>query len=130
MPVVAVTVVNLPVDAAVAPIVAPFIVPPVIVTPEETKVFNVAVNDALKVVKDPAADAVPPIAGGDARYVLKPVPDTVELALSVVKAPVLVVVAPIVVPFIVPPAIAAFGTLTNPADDIVIASVAPLFTTK
>jgi hypothetical protein len=39
---------------------------------------------------------VPPIAGGEARYVLNPVPDTVLDADRVVKAPVLAVVAPTV----------------------------------
>ncbi|WP_233854136.1 hypothetical protein [Paraburkholderia sp. HD33-4] len=43
----------------------------------------------LSVVKLPAAAAVPPIAGGDARYVLKPEPLTVLLAASVVNDPVL-----------------------------------------
>ena len=42
---------------------------------------------AFSVVKLPAAAAVPPIAGGEAKYVLKPVPLTVEVADSVVKAP-------------------------------------------
>jgi hypothetical protein len=50
----------------------------------------------LAVVNVPAAGVVPPIAGGDARYVLKPVPLTVELAESVVNAPVDAVVAPTV----------------------------------
>ena len=35
----------------------------------------------------PAAGVVPPMAGGDARYVEKPVPDTVDEADNVVKAP-------------------------------------------
>ena len=52
--------------------------------------------DADKVVNAPAAAAVPPIAGGEARYVLKPVPLTVEEAESVVNAPVFAVVAPTV----------------------------------
>ena len=43
-----------------------------------------------------AAAAVPPMAGGEARYVLKPVPLTVEDAESVVNAPVFAVVAPTV----------------------------------
>ena len=47
-------------------------------------------------VKVPAAAAVPPIAGGDAKYVENPAPLTVLLADNVVNAPVLVVVAPIV----------------------------------
>jgi hypothetical protein len=52
--------------------------------------------DAVRVVNEPAAAAVPPIAGGDARYVLNPVPLTVELADRVVNAPVFAVVAPTV----------------------------------
>ena len=52
--------------------------------------------DADRVVKDPAAAVVPPIAGGLARYVENPVPLTVELAERVVNAPVLAVVAPTV----------------------------------
>ena len=67
MPVVAVTVVKLPVVAVVAPIVVPLIVPPVTVIPEDTNVLNVAVDEAPSVVKAPAAGAVPPIAGGDAK---------------------------------------------------------------
>ena len=51
---------------------------------------------AERVVKAPDAAAVPPIAGGLAMYVLKPVPLTVELADKVVKAPVLGVPEPIV----------------------------------
>ena len=47
------------------------------------------------VVNDPAAAAVPPIAGGEARYVLKPVPLTVEDADSVVKLPAAAAVPPI-----------------------------------
>ena len=53
------------------------------------------VLEALNVVNAPAAAAVPPIAGGDAKYVEKPVPDTVEDALKVVNAPVLAVPLPI-----------------------------------
>ena len=45
---------------------------------------------------------VPPIAGGDAKYVLNPVPDTVEDALSVVNAPAEAVVAPTVTEFKLP----------------------------
>ncbi|CAM2142692.1 protein of unknown function [Pararobbsia alpina] len=48
-------------------------------------------------VNAPAAADVPPIAGGDARYVLKPDPLTVELAESVVNAPLPGVVAPVLV---------------------------------
>jgi len=47
------------------------------------------------VVNVPAAGAVPPMAGGDARYVLKPAPLTVDDALKVVNAPVLAAVEPI-----------------------------------
>ena len=57
------------------------------------------------VVNVPVFAAVPPIAGGEARYVLKPVPDTVLDALKVVNAPVDAVVAPTDVPLIVPPVI-------------------------
>jgi hypothetical protein len=49
-----------------------------------------------------AAAAVPPIAGGDARYVLNPEPETVEDALSVVNAPAAAVVAPTVTEFKLP----------------------------
>ena len=52
--------------------------------------------DADSVVNAPAAAAVPPIAGGLARYVLKPVPLTVLDADNVVNAPVFAVVAPTV----------------------------------
>ena len=45
---------------------------------------------------------VPPIAGGDAKYVLNPVPDTVEDALSVVNAPAEAVVTPTVTEFKLP----------------------------
>ena len=54
------------------------------------------VEDADRVVNAPAAAAVPPMAGGEARYVLKPVPLTVEDADRVVNAPVEAVVAPTV----------------------------------
>jgi hypothetical protein len=50
---------------------------------------------SLRVVNDPAAAVVPPIAGGDAKYVLNPVPLTVEEADKVVNAPVLGLVPPI-----------------------------------
>ena len=43
-----------------------------------------------------AAGAVPPIAGGEARYELKPVPLTVDEADRVVNAPLFAVVAPTV----------------------------------
>jgi hypothetical protein len=45
---------------------------------------------------------VPPIAGGDAKYVLNPVPDIVEDALSVVNAPAEAVVTPMVALFKLP----------------------------
>lgn len=56
----------------------------------------------ISVVNVPAAGAVPPIAGGLARYVLKPVPETVEDAARVVKEPVLGVEAPTVMLLIEP----------------------------
>ena len=49
---------------------------------------------AESVVNAPPAGAVPPIAGGDARYVENPVPLTVLLAARVVNAPVEGVVLP------------------------------------
>jgi hypothetical protein len=49
----------------------------------------------LSVVNVPAAGVVPPIAGGLARYVLNPVPETVLLALNVVNAPAAAAVPPI-----------------------------------
>lgn len=49
---------------------------------------------APNVVNDPAAAVVPPIAGGDARYVENPEPLTVLLALSVVNAPLPAAVPP------------------------------------
>lgn len=48
-----------------------------------------------RVVNVPAAAAVPPIAGGEARYVLKPAPLTVEDADNVVNAPAAAAVPPI-----------------------------------
>ena len=67
------------------------------------KPVPLTVLDADSVVNAPAAAAVPPMAGGLARYVLKPVPLTVLLALNVVNAPVLAVVAPTLALLIVPP---------------------------
>ena len=58
------------------------------------KPVPLTVEDADKVVKLPAAAAVPPIAGGEARYVLKPVPLTVEDADKVVKLPAAAAVPP------------------------------------
>jgi hypothetical protein len=49
----------------------------------------------LRFVNVPAAGVVPPIAGGLARYVEKPVPLTVLDALNVVKAPAAAAVPPI-----------------------------------
>ncbi|WP_217589743.1 hypothetical protein [Burkholderia sp. GbtcB21] len=65
---------------------------------------------AWSVVNLPAAAAVVPIAGGDARYVLKPVPLTVLDAESVVNAPVPGVVEPIGpgAANVAPPSCAAF----------------------
>lgn len=57
--------------------------------------LGVIVEVADKVVNAPAAGVVPPIAGGDARYVEKPVPLTVLLAARVVNAPAPGVVDPI-----------------------------------
>jgi hypothetical protein len=110
----ALNVVNAPVDAVVAPIDMLLIVPvvpelivivPVLVVVYDwllvvvlCKIAVVAVND----VNVPAAAAVPPIAGGLAKYVLNPVPETVLDADSVVNAPVLAVVAPIDILLIVP----------------------------
>ena len=50
-------------------------------------IFVVKFPVALRVVKEPAAGADPPIAGGEARYVLKPVPETVLDADKVVNEP-------------------------------------------
>jgi hypothetical protein len=50
---------------------------------------------AVSVVNAPVLAAVPPMAGGLARYVEKPVPDTVLLAESVVKLPAAAAVPPI-----------------------------------
>jgi hypothetical protein len=61
----------------------------------------------VSVVKAPVLAAVPPIAGGLAKYDEKPAPLTVELADRVVKAPVLGVVAPTDVLLIEPPEIVA-----------------------
>jgi hypothetical protein len=49
---------------------------------------------AVTVVNVPAAAAVPPMAGGLARYVLNPVPETVLLALNVVNEPAAAAVPP------------------------------------
>ena len=101
-------VVNAPVLAVVAPIEQLLIVPAVaglmVTTPvpvgDSTTLrlagLRATAPVAVSVVKVPAAAAVPPIAGGEARYVLNPVPLTVEDADSVVNAPVFGVVAPTV----------------------------------
>ena len=60
MPVVAVTVVKLPVVAVVAPIVVPLIVPPVTVMPDDANVLSVAVDDADRVVNAPVLAVVAP----------------------------------------------------------------------
>jgi hypothetical protein len=98
----ALSVVNAPVLGVVAPTV-PLIAP-----------ANAVL--AVMVVPVMAAGAVPPMAGGEAKKALKPAPLTVELALSVVNAPVLAVVAP-TVPFIGPanpPAVIVPTTLPAP----------------
>jgi hypothetical protein len=82
-----VAVVALVAVAALPPIDKPEAVPVKLVPAPENVV-------AVIVVPVIAAAAVPPIAGGEAKYVLKPVPETVLDALKVVKAPVEGVVAP------------------------------------
>jgi hypothetical protein len=64
-------------------------------------VVDVTVNGAVPVatvdvtvVNLPVDAVVPPIAGGDAKYVLNPVPLTVDDALRVVNAPVDAAVEP------------------------------------
>ena len=64
--------------------------------PLESTLVVAATVAAVSAVADTAAAAVPPIAGGDARYVEKPAPLTVLLADRVVNAPVFGVVAPTV----------------------------------
>ena len=59
------------------------------------KPVPLTVLDADSVVKDPAAAVVPPMAGGEARYVLKPVPLTVLDADNVVNDPAAAAVPPI-----------------------------------
>jgi len=58
---VALTVVNAPVLAVVAPTVMPLIVPPVSVAPLDTSVLSVAVDDAPRVVNEPAAGVTLPM---------------------------------------------------------------------
>ena len=57
--------------------------------PRTTRLLD-AVNAplAVRVVKLPAAGAVPPIAGGEANRLVIPAPETVDDALNVVKLPV------------------------------------------
>lgn len=85
-------------DAAKVSEVVPLLTarPPdgVIYTGEDTLVEPVIVVPTMA-VKEPAAAAVPPIAGGEARYAVKPAPETVELADRVVNAPAAGVVPPI-----------------------------------
>jgi hypothetical protein len=78
--------------SVIVPLVAPASVKQPCVVPATPTVKEVF---AVTVVNVPAAAAVPPIAGGEARYVEKPVPVTVLDALSVVNAPVEGVVLPI-----------------------------------
>jgi hypothetical protein len=54
-------VVNAPVEAVVAPTVIPLTVPPVRVAPLDASVFSVAVEEAPKVVNEPAAGVTLPI---------------------------------------------------------------------
>jgi hypothetical protein len=77
---------------------------------------------AVTVVPVIAAAEVPPMAGGEARYVLKPVPLIVLLAASVVKDPVLGVVAPTVP--LCGPANAVFAVIVVPV--IAAAAVPPI----
>jgi len=65
-------------------------------TPLAVPPFSVTVLLVVSVVKEPVFAAVPPMAGGLARYVENPVPETVLDALSVVKEPVFGVLAPTV----------------------------------
>jgi hypothetical protein len=93
--------------AVVAPIDRLLIVPVVpelmVIVPAPVVVYDwllvvvlcVIAPEATNVVNVPAAAAVPPIAGGLAKYVLNPVPETVLLALSVVNAPAAAAVPPI-----------------------------------
>jgi hypothetical protein len=83
----AASVVNDPVDGVVAPTVP-------LMGPLNATLAVIVVPP--RVVNVPAAAAVPPIAGGDARYVENPVPLTVDEAARVVNDPVAGVVAPTV----------------------------------
>lgn len=72
----------------------------------------------------PVEAAVEPIAGGLARYVLKPVPETVDDALNVVNAPGPGVVLPSETLLMVPPVIAApFASVTSPVARFIISGV-------
>ena len=131
----ALNVVNAPVPAAVAPIFIPLILPVVaeviVIVPAPVVVcdwllvvvLNVSAPVALSVVNAPAAGAVPPIAGGDAKYVLKPTPDTVVVALSVVNAPAAATVTPIDVLLIVD---AAVGLIVNAPTGLIVTVPVPV----
>ena len=58
-------------------------------------VLPVNVPEAAKVVNDPAAGVLPPIAGGFAKYDVNPAPEIVLDAFNVVNAPLLAVPEPI-----------------------------------
>jgi hypothetical protein len=101
------SVVNAPVLAVVAPtdmlLIVPVVPELIVIVPAPVVVYDwllvvVLCKIAVVAVSDvnvPAAAAVPPIAGGLAKYVLNPVPETVLLALSVVNAPAAAAVPPI-----------------------------------
>ena len=84
---------------------------------------------ALNVVNAPAAADVVPIAGGLARYVLKPAPLTVELADKVVNAPDPATVEPIGpgLANVAPPSSEAFKLLTCVVDDTTNGAVPVVF---
>jgi hypothetical protein len=93
--------VTVPVSVVYTPLVTVAALPPI--DKFATAVVDVTVNGAVPVatvdvtvVNVPAAGVVPPMAGGDAKYVLNPVPLTVDDALNVVNAPVFAAVLPIV----------------------------------
>jgi hypothetical protein len=94
-------VVNAPVFGLLEPIdilvIAPKTLGEIVIDPVgERFALPVTLNVApIRVVNVPAAAVVPPIAGGEAKYVEKPVPDTVPDADRVVNAPELAVVDPI-----------------------------------
>lgn len=70
----------------------------------------------------PAAGVVVPMAGGDARYVLKPAPLTALLAASVVNEPVLPLIGALVT---VPPEMVgalSVGDVPNTADPLPVSS--------